>query len=516
MFDSNGLANLRIYYWLTDVAAYLLAIVGVGWYKFGAGYQSINYKAYLIILLLLAAIIAGVRYFQGAYESDSLLKYGLYSYFTAVLYSALAFYILSFYFRFVSFSRVYFTFLFPVIFILAVFLRILLIRWLKHHFNEYLKMPLLLLGLDQAPKELALNIKRQAGLKIIGEINVGEKKRLKVSEWEEIASRWLKREMDSRVVPFKSNSNYSVSGSKTSRFLSNKLGGSVVASAAEIDSSFEEAAAAENTKLYAGRLGILVYETPNLPMLDIIEYCETNYISLYILPSANSLLSVPFRVLDQEQFLLFSTKIFLNEGIGSRVKRLTDIVAALLGLAISSWLFLILWSLVRLTSPGPGFFAHERLGLNGKKIRVFKFRTMVQNADKRLEELLQDEKFRREWDDGFKLTQDPRVTPLGRFLRRTSLDELPQLFNILRGDISLVGPRPIVPKEKERYGDQAKFILRVKPGLTGLWQVSGRSAVSYEERIRMDTYYIHNWSLLLDLQIILQTVPAVLKRKGAV
>jgi Undecaprenyl-phosphate galactose phosphotransferase WbaP len=277
-----------------------------------------------------------------------------------------------------------------------------------------------------------------------------------------------------------------------------------------------KAATIEKTELQNSRLGMLIYETSNLPLLDIIRYCEMNYIPLYIVPSVNGLLSVPFHVLDQKSFLLFSTKTLMIDGLGSRIKRLTDILAAIFGLVIASWLFVILWILVRLTSPGPGFFAHERLGLNGRKIKIYKFRTMVKDADKRLEVLLQDEIFRKEWEVGFKLAKDPRATSLGRFLRKTSLDEIPQLFNVLRGDISLVGPRPIVPQELEKYGEQAKLILRVKPGLTGLWQVSGRNEVSYKERIRLDLHYIHNWSLRLDLQIILQTVLVVLGRKGAV
>ncbi|MDI3280997.1 MAG: sugar transferase, partial [Bacillota bacterium] len=145
-----------------------------------------------------------------------------------------------------------------------------------------------------------------------------------------------------------------------------------------------------------------------------------------------------------------------------------------------------------------------------------KFRTMIQDAEKVLRELLtQNPELAAEYRRDFKLRQDPRITRVGRFLRRTSLDELPQLINVLRGEMSLVGPRPIVPEEIEKYGFWGRFLLRVPPGVTGFWQVSGRSDVDYEERIKLDMYYINNWSLGLDLAILLRTIPAVLQRKGA-
>jgi lipopolysaccharide/colanic/teichoic acid biosynthesis glycosyltransferase len=172
--------------------------------------------------------------------------------------------------------------------------------------------------------------------------------------------------------------------------------------------------------------------------------------------------------------------------------------------------------LVKLTSRGPVLFGHRRLGEGGTPIRVYKFRSMIADAEMRLQEVLAaDPPLRAEYEATYKLRDDPRVTPLGRWLRRTSLDELPQLVNVLRGDLSLVGPRPIVADEIAKYGPASATILRVRPGVTGLWQVSGRSDVDYAERVRLDMEYITHWSLWLDLRILAATLPAVLRRKGA-
>jgi len=167
-------------------------------------------------------------------------------------------------------------------------------------------------------------------------------------------------------------------------------------------------------------------------------------------------------------------------------------------------------------SDGPVLFTQRRLGRGGTTFKVYKFRTMVPNAAARLEELLEaNPELRREWESSFKLKHDPRVTRLGRFLRKTSLDELPQLWNILKGEMSLVGPRPIEPFEIEKYGRFAKHYYSQRPGLTGLWQVSGRSDSSYERRVVLDAFYARYRSLPMNLGIIFKTVRVVLKGNGA-
>ena len=177
---------------------------------------------------------------------------------------------------------------------------------------------------------------------------------------------------------------------------------------------------------------------------------------------------------------------------------------------------LIIAVLVKLTSRGNVFYGHKRVGKNGKEIKCWKFRSMYSNSQEMLETILKtDPAMKKEWEENRKFVNDPRVTPLGKFLRKTSLDELPQLFNILAGSMSFVGPRPVTRDELEKYGDYADFILSVTPGLSGMWQISGRSDTGYEERINLDTYYIQNWSTWFDMWIIIKTVWVVLNGKGA-
>lgn len=196
------------------------------------------------------------------------------------------------------------------------------------------------------------------------------------------------------------------------------------------------------------------------------------------------------------------------------VKRTFDVVVSAVGLLVFSPLFLILSICVYLNDPGKVFYAHERLGQGGKPIRIWKFRSMYQNSDELFEQFTKEQK--EEYYREFKLKNDPRITPIGKFLRKSSLDELPQLLNILKGDLSLVGPRPIVKEELEKYGMQDKRFLSVKPGLTGYWQANGRNRISYENgRQEMELYYINHQSLWLDIKIIFKTFAAVLKKDGA-
>jgi len=201
--------------------------------------------------------------------------------------------------------------------------------------------------------------------------------------------------------------------------------------------------------------------------------------------------------------------------VNGSVKRFLDIVGALiLGLAFSPFIVcIVVW--IRLTGT-PVIYGHRRVGRNGRIFWCYKFRTMVPEADKVLKELLEREpELKAEWFRDHKLRIDPRVTPLGRFLRRTSLDELPQLWNVFRGEMSLVGPRPVVWDELSKYGRQVTTYLSTRPGITGLWQVNGRSDTSYRRRVAMDVYYTRNHSLLLDLQILLKTTRVVIFGHGA-
>ena len=197
------------------------------------------------------------------------------------------------------------------------------------------------------------------------------------------------------------------------------------------------------------------------------------------------------------------------------LKRVFDLAVALVLLVLGALPFLyIAWRIRR--DGGPAIFAHQRVGQSGKPFPCFKFRTMRVDAERQLRELLAtDPAAREEWEREFKLRNDPRITPIGHFLRRTSLDELPQLFNVIRGEMSLVGPRPIIEAELARYGDDVDYFLMVRPGMTGLWQVSGRNDVDYETRVYLDTWYVKNWSLWYDIAILFKTVRVVFRREGA-
>lgn len=197
---------------------------------------------------------------------------------------------------------------------------------------------------------------------------------------------------------------------------------------------------------------------------------------------------------------------------GRVVKSVLDWILAFVLLVLIGPFLLLIGLIVRVTSPGPATYRQIRIGQNGKPFMIWKFRTMVEGADQRLLEI----QHLNEVDDVlFKAKQDPRITRFGGMLRRWSLDELPQLVNVLKGEMSLVGPRPPLPSEVKRYGEEARRRLDVKPGITGLWQVSGRSLLSWEESVRLDLHYVDNWSLALDLLLVLKTLRAVVVGAGA-
>lgn len=201
---------------------------------------------------------------------------------------------------------------------------------------------------------------------------------------------------------------------------------------------------------------------------------------------------------------------------GGILKRGFDIAAASLALLFLSPIFLMLVALVKFSNKGPALYGHPRVGHNGRTFRCLKFRTMVTDGDHVLRKhLAADPKAQEEWLATRKLQDDPRVTAVGNVLRKLSLDELPQLLNIIRGEMSIVGPRPVVEDELMLYEGSAVYYLKARPGLTGLWQVSGRNDVSYAERVGLDTHYVKNWSLRRDMMIIAKTIPAVCFSRGS-
>ena len=208
----------------------------------------------------------------------------------------------------------------------------------------------------------------------------------------------------------------------------------------------------------------------------------------------------------------------VNENTSGRygyfiIKRAFDFISASLLLIIVSPIFLIIAIAIKVDSKGPVFFKHMRVGKNGKPLPTYKFRTMVTNAEELLKKLTPEQK--KEYEENFKLEDDPRITKVGKFLRKTSLDELPQLLNIIIGNMSVVGPRPVVRKELEKFGNQVDKLLSITPGLTGYWQANGRSNTTYEERVAMELYYVDHCSIWLDIKIIFQTIGAVIRKEGA-
>ena len=196
------------------------------------------------------------------------------------------------------------------------------------------------------------------------------------------------------------------------------------------------------------------------------------------------------------------------------VKRTTDITLSTIAMIALLPVFAIIAIAIKLESKGPVFFKHTRIGKDGKIIKIYKFRSMVENAEDLIKTFTPEQM--KEYKENYKLTDDPRITKVGKFLRKTSLDELPQLINIIKGDLSIIGPRPVVSEELKKYGANIEKFLSATPGLTGYWAANGRSCTSYEQRMQMELFYIDNMSFKLDTKVFFKTIEAVVKREGAI
>ncbi|MBP9743297.1 MAG: undecaprenyl-phosphate galactose phosphotransferase WbaP [Burkholderiales bacterium] len=252
--------------------------------------------------------------------------------------------------------------------------------------------------------------------------------------------------------------------------------------------------------------------------LKKINVLQSHYAFVSIVPD---IIGLPLYGVHVEHFF-GSEQLFLRlqNNLGRRlnrtIKRITDIILSLVGLIILSPFILIISLIIIITTGQNAFFKHRRIGKNGEYFYCIKFQTMYRNGQEVLNQLLVKDPARRlEWEQDFKLKDDPRVTPIGKFLRKTSLDELPQLFNVLIGEMSLVGPRPIIDAEIVKYLDDFYYYKLVRPGITGLWQISGRNDIDYHKRVRLDVCYIKNWSLWYDFVILFKTISAVLWQNGA-
>lgn len=245
----------------------------------------------------------------------------------------------------------------------------------------------------------------------------------------------------------------------------------------------------------------------------LMRFCETEGVKVSLAVDFFDVTIAHEHVADFDGIPLVSFTTTTNKLWHLVVKRLIDIVASGVGLLVLWPLFLMIAIAIQWTSPGPVFFAQERCGMHGRRFTFYKFRTMVNGAERLLPQLLVQNEMR---GPAFKMSEDPRVTPLGRFLRKMSLDELPQLWNVLRGDMSLVGPRPPLPQEVQAYDSWQRRKLSMRPGVTCLWQITGRNNITdFDQWVKLDLSYIDNWSLALDGKILLKTVPVVVLGDGA-
>lgn len=245
---------------------------------------------------------------------------------------------------------------------------------------------------------------------------------------------------------------------------------------------------------------------------NILEFCQTNHIGFKLIPDMTGLHYSHVEISFLQGLPILEVKPTPLEGWGKILKRIYDFLMAGIGIILLSPIFILIGIAIKIDSPGAVFYTSKRVGEKGKKFKMLKFRSMRKDAEKEKEKL-----FKLSHRNGplFKIKNDPRVTSVGKFLRKTSLDELPQLWNVLKGEMSLVGPRPHLPEEVKQYQEHQKRTLTIKPGITGLAQTSGRSDLDFDKEVALDIAYIENWSVFLDLKIILKTIFVILKGKGA-
>ena len=251
-------------------------------------------------------------------------------------------------------------------------------------------------------------------------------------------------------------------------------------------------------------------------LASFLDEYAAQFPHVLIIPDMAGVSSLWVTAKDLNGVLGFEIRQSLALKVPQFIKRALDVAVVVLAAPVLLPLVAVLYAAVRLTSAGGAFYGHRRVGKDGEELTVWKFRPMVEEADLTLKRhLAADPELMAEWNRDRKLRRDPRVTRLGRILRRTSLDELPQLWNVLAGEMSLVGPRPIVSAEVTKYGKQFRLYCAVRPGITGLWQISGRNDTTYADRVSLDKYYVHNWSVWLDIHILSQTARAVFLGAGA-
>jgi exopolysaccharide biosynthesis polyprenyl glycosylphosphotransferase len=263
------------------------------------------------------------------------------------------------------------------------------------------------------------------------------------------------------------------------------------------------------------RIQEVILADPDLPQdktVELVDLCHQRGVTVHVAPTTQEILMERAEFVPGQSVPLFVLRPPVFEGLDYALKRTFDLVISTLLLVVLSPLLGLIALLVKLTSPGPVIYHSMRPGIAGSPFACLKFRTMREHAEQIQDEL---ESLNEKSGAIFKIRDDPRLTPIGRILRRFSLDELPQLVNVVRGEMSLVGPRPLPMRDFERLEEWHKKRYLVLPGITGLWQVSGRAELDFDDLVRLDFLYLERWSILLDLTILLRTIPAVLSRRGA-
>ncbi|RJR20179.1 MAG: undecaprenyl-phosphate galactose phosphotransferase WbaP [Nitrospiraceae bacterium] len=281
----------------------------------------------------------------------------------------------------------------------------------------------------------------------------------------------------------------------------------------------------DRAQKYIGRCGIesIVIAMPGCEkkkIVSLVNQLQHKARNIILIPDlfGITVLGTDLQHFFQDQAIGLEVKNNLARPLNIFIKKIFDLITSSVLLILLAIPMLIIAAVIKATSPGPAIFSQIRIGRHNRPFKCYKFRTMYKDAEERLSYLLENDiEARNEWEHHWKLSNDPRVTKIGSFLRQTSLDELPQIFNVLKGDMSLVGPRPVTKQEiDEYYKDQAELCFGVPPGVTGLWQVSGRSNTAYDYRITLDSWYVRNWNLWLDIVILFKTVSVVIKKEGAV
>ncbi|WP_434640840.1 sugar transferase [Thermoanaerobacterium thermosaccharolyticum] len=449
---------------VSDISALIIAFIVALYLRFNFNLSLISRRWYLSTFIILLTLDFLILYFKGLYDNKHMT---LFNQITIVIdgmvYSVFIYLFISYFTKMTNFSRLTLIYIFITGLLLQITFKTIL---------------------------LYLQVKRyKKGLDLTNALILGNYS----NELRKIVSKFMSHEYGINVLGYLSNDDANFGDI-------NRLG--------SID-DFDDVVEKYSIKT--------IFITSKIDNVDeIINKCLSKYICVYSVNGSINMTNYPMEIEIIDDMPILKLKEVFIGGPEGHVKRLIDFILSFIAIIILSPLFIILAILIKIDSKGPVFFVQDRIGLNGKLFKAYKFRTMILNAEEILLKWLEENpEIRDEYLINHKLKDDPRITRVGKFLRKTSLDELPQLFNVLKGDMSLVGPRPYLVRELNDVSSYAKYLWRVPPGITGLWQISGRNDVDFEGRLKMDMQYISNWNIWLDLNILFKTIPAVLKKDGA-